>query len=1303
MPFTRTARWRSGKQCLPGTRTEMISCILDWANLSEDSSSRVLLLTGFAGTGKSSVAHSVARYLHDLSRLGASYCFERSDTTNHRPDLLFPTLSRDLADCHPLFKRKLARIARSATLRSTPDIDDQFENLILKPLSELAYVGPLVIVIDALDESASPKDRRKLLWLLSKRLDELPGNIRFILTSRPEDDIMATLGTARYVSHLSMSDIHPSSTISDIASFISSRLVGIDGQPLRLFAPEHHRHLARKSEGLFQWAAVVCETIMHGNEMDYYLSDEDMLSQYARFSALSTDPMSSGVLDELYRDILLRIFPSSLTLNRRDESIYLQAFRQLLGHVLAVGEPLSANSLFQLLHFSEHEKRIAMTMLRRLGALLTGVHDMNTPIRLLHSSFRDFLCDPSASEAYYIDPDALHPIFVLNCFKTLNRELHFNLCGLESSYALNEHVGDLQARLEANVSAPLSYAAQHWGSHLAATSLMSDHFLDSVTFFLRNSFLFWLELLSLLGAVHVALPALNALRNKNVPPDLEELITDYIRFVRVFSHPIMSSAPHVYVSAYAMTPSAALVRRQRYSLGLHHLARISGPWDDWPSTDLVIDTPDTILSISVSPDGRWIASSSVAGKVYVWSAETGRLVGEPLAGHTAAVASVAFSSDGYRIASGSHDTTLRIWNIHRLDLGASSEGIPLMGHSSRVNAVAFAPGDQRIASGSDDMTVRVWHTESSTCVLPPFRGHAGGITSVAFSPGGQWIASASLDETICIWDVSSGMLWRQLINGHNGPVTSLVFSPDGHVIVSGSLDASLGVWDAQTGQFRNRLDHGHTRGVTAVAYSLDGNRIVSSSQDQLLCVWDMTRPEIPITRFNGHTGDVRSVAFSPDGHHIVSGADDKTIRVWRAETKLGVDVVFEDKGSSVSSVAISSDAKWMVNRNRDQIARVQSVTDDATTGTGMILQDQAGEIGCVSLSPNGHWIAIGSEDRNVHVWDLQTGWHECTLEGHTDVISSVAFLPDGRRLVSASHDASLRIWDVGKQALAFPPLEGYTDKIMSMALSPDGRMIVSGSADGLVCIWDAQRGRLMRTLIGEHPAPIQTVVFAPNGRLIASGSWDCSVCVWNAQTGQALWRSNFGHTDVVTSLAFSLDGRSIISGSKDCMIHIWNAYDGTLMDTVLIGHTGTVSTVAVSQPAMRSVPERIVSASNDRTVRIWSLASHTYDTHRAFLFSPEPLHAMHDYPCLAPALHSSMGSSLMPQSVKFTLTYDWWIMDVGHKPPRALLWIPPEMRDALYMPNTMRIIGDRAYGLDLSDFAHGARWIGCWQEPAQRY
>ena len=244
-----------------------------------------------------------------------------------------------------------------------------------------------------------------------------------------------------------------------------------------------------------------------------------------------------------------------------------------------------------------------------------------------------------------------------------------------------------------------------------------------------------------------------------------------------------------------------------------------------------------------------------------------------LQGHTEYVTSVAYSPNGSRIASGSADDTVRIWNV------ATGEpvGHPLQGHTSLVTSVAYSPNGSRIASGSWDRTVRIWDAATGEPVGAPLQGHAGVVDSVAYSPDGTHIVSGSWDKTVRIWDAATGGLVRTLA-GHTDKVFSVAYSPDGTHIVSGTWDNHVRIWNAATGGLVRTLA-GHTDNVLSVAYSPDGKQIASGSEDRTVRIWDAATGALLHT-LQGHTSLVSSVAYSPDGAQIASGSFDKTVRIW---------------------------------------------------------------------------------------------------------------------------------------------------------------------------------------------------------------------------------------------------------------------------------------------------------------------------------------------------------------------------------------------------------------------------------------
>ncbi|KAG2028444.1 hypothetical protein BDR03DRAFT_1078970, partial [Suillus americanus] len=141
------------KQCLPGTRTEILSQITNWINGSGDAAQRVLWLSGPAGTGKSAIAHTIAKWFSDMGVLGSCFCFDKAEK---RHEKVFSTIARDLADRDPEMRRALADAVKNSTsLKNSKDIFQQWEKLLMEPLKKFSRssVGPVLIVIEALDES----------------------------------------------------------------------------------------------------------------------------------------------------------------------------------------------------------------------------------------------------------------------------------------------------------------------------------------------------------------------------------------------------------------------------------------------------------------------------------------------------------------------------------------------------------------------------------------------------------------------------------------------------------------------------------------------------------------------------------------------------------------------------------------------------------------------------------------------------------------------------------------------------------------------------------------------------------------------------------------------------------------------------------------------------------------------------------------------------------------------------------------------------------------------------------------------
>ena len=306
---------------------------------------------------------------------------------------------------------------------------------------------------------------------------------------------------------------------------------------------------------------------------------------------------------------------------------------------------------------------------------------------------------------------------------------------------------------------------------------------------------------------------------------------------------------------------------------------------------------DDVYSVAYSPDGTKIASGSSDDTIKIWDATVTGDSSTPIAtlsGRVGRVNSVAFSPDGSRLVSGSYDNIVKIWDATVTgDVTASIA--TLSEHTLSVNSVAFSPDGSKIASGSYDNSVKIWDatvTGDVTASSVTLSRHTLRVNSVAFSPDGSKLASGGDDKSINIWDASkldgntpTASLIATL-SGHSssGVLNSVAFSPDGLKIAGGSTASKIKIWDATVKDntstpIATLSEHSHW--VRSVAFSPDASRLASGSADKTIIIWDVAKSTpTPIATLSGHDDTVNSVAFSPDGTKLASASFDDTVKIW---------------------------------------------------------------------------------------------------------------------------------------------------------------------------------------------------------------------------------------------------------------------------------------------------------------------------------------------------------------------------------------------------------------------------------------
>ncbi|GAA5887385.1 hypothetical protein JCM5296_007120 [Sporobolomyces johnsonii] len=316
---------------------------------------------------------------------------------------------------------------------------------------------------------------------------------------------------------------------------------------------------------------------------------------------------------------------------------------------------------------------------------------------------------------------------------------------------------------------------------------------------------------------------------------------------------------------------------------------------------------------------------------------------------------------------------------------------------------------------------------------------------------------------------------------HDSVVCCVRFSPDGKMLATG-CNRNTTLYDTKTGAKISTLFDESSGAkadnyIRSASFSPDGKFLATGSEDRIVRIWNLAQKRISQV-FQGHKSEIYSLVFSPDGRRLVSGSGDKTARMWDLET-----------GSCVFTLAI------------DDITIAENGPVDAGVTS-------------VVLSPDGKFLAAGSLDTVVRIWDAETGQLLDKLKGHKDSVYSVAFSPDGKFLVSGSLDKTLKMWDMatlratlaaagkdapvgeGGKTTCLTTLQGHKDYVLSVDISPDGAWIVSGSKDRGVQFWDPKTAKAQFMLQG-HKNSVISVAVSDVGGLVATGSGDWSARIWS--------------------------------------------------------------------------------------------------------------------------------------------------------------------------------------------------------------
>jgi hypothetical protein len=522
-PFNAYQR-RHDPTCLRDTRVDLLRDIYSWADGQDERC--IFWLNGLAGTGKSTIARTIARRYLDQKRLGASFFFSRGGGDVGHAGKFVTSIAWQLASSVPSLDQYVCDAIKEHPDIASQSPHDQWQQLVLRPLSRLSGSRghfSYMLIVDALDECDNDMDTHVIVHLLAKAQLLRTTRLRIFLTSRPEVPIRNGFGEVPDGEHKDFV-LHniPSSTIDhDILIFLEHnlRLTRV-AFCLSSVWPSEEDIIALKTAagGLFIWAATACRFIHAGRALaadclSIVLKRQTPVDESASLENYSSDDSAASEngmispeenLNEIYRTVLKRPMRNYPKERRRD---WYRLLKDGTGTVVLLFSPLSPMSVARLLG-PEGER--CVQILKDLQSILDISENQTLPIHLHHPSFRDFLLDKTrcGTTRFWVDEKKAHRTLAERCVRLMSASLQKDICTVRIPGTLVTEVE--RSRLDKSLPLEVQYACLYWIQHVQRSGAhLTDS--DQVLQFLQTHLLHWLEALGWMGKVSEGFHAIASL------------------------------------------------------------------------------------------------------------------------------------------------------------------------------------------------------------------------------------------------------------------------------------------------------------------------------------------------------------------------------------------------------------------------------------------------------------------------------------------------------------------------------------------------------------------------------------------------------------------------------------------------------------------------------------------------------------------------------------------------------------------------------------------------------------------------
>ncbi|KAG5657303.1 hypothetical protein KAF25_005867 [Fusarium avenaceum] len=805
--------------CLVGTQCNALSTIQSWAESPD--SDPIFWLVGKAGTGKSSIARTVANcldqrqqfysresQLDDRTILGATFFMSQEDPSRNTVKLVFPTLARTLARNLPDLGEQISQNFYRDTTVGHKKLVEQMRRLISEPMAvvskALMLSVRLIIIIDSLDECQDSSEAEELLRLLPILCKYHPLDVRILVISRPVRHISNILGDPNFGAKEHTLEKIPRHTDDaepdDITKFLKSELKDIiksRDNERGWVTDEDIRQLVDRADGLFIYAATTCRFLNAADD------DEDIqISRLKKLIEAKADKDSpEACLDDIYRKVLS--FPAR-NLSQEEKTTVYTKYRCILGLIALAFEP----PLITTLEILTRKKGLGKTLVNFRSILEVHTDDL-IPLTFYHLSFRDFLLDKERSGAdFTIDEAAVHRDLFLNCLSIMNNNLVEDICDLKHPGTLASDVS--KDRVDKHIPQHLKYACFYFSRHLmkfstfkSAASYLED--ASDIYHFLSTKLLGWLEALSLLKEYSRSISIIKDLQSLVTPeasPKLSLFIQDAYRFA-LKNYATISQAPlQTYCSALIFSPSKSLVRAKFLHLIPVWITKYPEFREQWDPELMTL--PGSNYNPAISGDGKTLVTRDPHGVTKIWDLSTGAEMAKFSCSSADNVQ--AISRNGGTVAC-----ALMNGKILLRSLTDEDESI-LVSDNKVIDSISFSPTEDLLAAFSSDYRLLIWDVKTSELIKSVTMGHGKEVyrCPLVFSPCGQTVLAgggSAVTGGIFVWDMRAQT--QKTVMRHEGETRAIAISPDGQRVASSDSLGGLIVWSYATAETlsRTKLEH----------------------------------------------------------------------------------------------------------------------------------------------------------------------------------------------------------------------------------------------------------------------------------------------------------------------------------------------------------------------------------------------------------------------------------------------------------------------------------------------------------------